>query len=163
VLIIVPACLAWWPLIQQVIGGRPVGQNPAPDWAVWILWAVIGIGLPLAFAQVSMIVEVYPDAVRVRYRPFVRRTIAVDQIASAKAITYNPVKEYGGWGVKGWSRRKMAYNVSGNRGVLVTLTDGRTVLIGSRHADQLAGTIQGSMRTRRPASARPAPGKAARG
>jgi hypothetical protein len=36
----------------------------------------------------------------------------------------------------------MAYNVSGNRGVEVELTDGRTVMVGSRRPDELAGALQ---------------------
>jgi hypothetical protein len=36
----------------------------------------------------------------------------------------------------------MAYNVSGNRGVEVELTDGRTVMVGSQRADELAGALR---------------------
>jgi hypothetical protein len=52
------------------------------------------------------------------------------------------VREYGGWGVKGWSRRKIAYNVRGDRGVLLTLVDGRTVLLGSQRAADLEAAIR---------------------
>ena len=59
----------------------------------------------------------------------------------AEARTYSPIREYAGWGVKGWSRQKMAYNVSGHEGVELTLTDGRTVMLGSQRADDLAQVI----------------------
>ena len=45
-------------------------------------------------------------------------------------------------GHQGWSRRKIAYNVRGDRGALLTLADGRTVLIGSQRADELAAAIR---------------------
>jgi hypothetical protein len=151
VLIIVPTGLSWWPFVQQVIQGQPVGQNPGPDWLIWIVWILIGLGLPVLFGLICLIVEVTGEAVLIRFRPFMRRAIPLSDIAQAEARTYNAVKEYGGWGVKGWSKAKMAYNVSGKRGVELTLTDGRSVMLGSKRADELAAAIQG--RLRRPRSA----------
>ena len=45
-------------------------------------------------------------------------------VAYAEARTYAPLREYGGWGIRGLSRKR-AYNVSGNRGVELSLVDGR--------------------------------------
>jgi hypothetical protein len=55
------------------------------------------------------------------------------------------LREYGGWGIKGWSRRRTAYSVSGNRGVELELSDGRHVLIGSNRADELAAVVAGAI------------------
>jgi hypothetical protein len=141
-----PAVLAWWPFIQQVIEGKPIGQNPAPDWLVWVIWIFIGLGLPFFFGRVSMVTEIYEDRVLIRYRPFMRRTIVTAEIERAEARTCNAVKDYGGWGIKGWSKAKMAYNVSGNRGVEVTLRVGRSVMLGSQQADELAAAMQSRLR-----------------
>jgi hypothetical protein len=146
VLVVGPAALAWWVFIRQIAQGEPVGQNPAPDWLVWAVWLFIGLGLPFFFSRVSMVVEVSGDAVRIRYRPFSRRAIAFSEIARVEARTYSAVKEYGGWGIKGWSKEKMAYNVSGNRGVELTLMGGRSVMLGSQRADELAGAIEAERR-----------------
>ena len=148
VIVVGPAVLAWWLLIQQVIEGRPLGQNPVPDWLAWVLWVAIGLGLPFLFSRMSMVVEVSHDAVLIVYRPFTRRTIALAEIERAEARTYNAIKDYGGWGIKGWSKAKMAYNVSGDRGVELTLTDGRSVMLGSQQADELAAAIQSRLRPR---------------
>jgi hypothetical protein len=150
VIIVGPAAMAWWLLIQQVIQGKPVGQNPAPDWLAWVLWVAIGLGLPFLFSRMSMVVEVSRDTVLIVYRPFSRRTIPLAEIERAEARTYNAVKEYGGWGIKGWSKAKMAYNVSGNHGVELTLTGGRSVMIGSQQADELAAAVQSGLRARGP-------------
>jgi hypothetical protein len=45
--------------------------------------------------------------------------------------TYQPLKEYGGWGLKGTSKNR-AYNMSGKEGLQLELKDGRRVLIGTR-------------------------------
>ena len=68
---------------------------------------------------------------RVRFYPILRRAIRIDEIESQEEVKYSPLREYGGWGIQ-WSRRRgMAYNVSGNRGVRLCLSGGRSVLIGS--------------------------------
>ena len=121
-LVAAPAALAWWPFIRQIIGGEPVGQNPVPDWVVWLLWLLIGLALPFLFSRLRLVLEVTDAEVLIRYRPFSRRAIALADIQQVQARQYSAVKEYGGWGVKGWSKEKMAYNVSGNRGVELTLT-----------------------------------------
>jgi Family of unknown function (DUF6141) len=150
-LVMAPAMLVWWPFIEQVIGGRPVGDNPAPDWAVWVLWVLFGIGLPFLFGRVKMVTEVTSTEVLIHYRPFSRRRIPHTDIRQIEARTYNAMKEYGGWGIKGWSKEKMVYNVSGNRGVELTLADGRKLMLGSQRSDELAAAIDGQLRLlRRP-------------
>ncbi|HID51899.1 MAG TPA: hypothetical protein EYP41_07680 [Anaerolineae bacterium] len=38
------AALMWWGFWQQIILGQPWGNNPAPDWMMWLLWLFIGLG-----------------------------------------------------------------------------------------------------------------------
>ncbi len=41
------------------------------------------------------------------------KTFSLDKIVGAEARSYQPIVEYGGWGVR-WSRSGRAFNVSGN-------------------------------------------------
>ena len=66
--------------------------------------------------------------------------MTVNEIVVARARTYSPLREYGGWGLRGWGTSR-AYNVSGNRGVELTLQDGSSIMIGSQRADELAQAI----------------------
>jgi len=154
ILVVGPAALAWWPFVQQILRGENVGQNPAPDWMVWVIWLLIGVGLPLMFGLVALVLQVTADQVLVNYRPFKRRAIPLGEIAQVEVRTYNAVKEYGGWGIKGWSKDNVAYNVSGNRGVELTLRSGSRVMLGSQRADELAEAINGQLRQRRASIAR---------
>ena len=54
--------------------------------------------------------------------------------------TYRPIRDYGGWGIR-YGRGGKAYNVSGNRGVMLELSDGQKLLIGSQKPDDLANAI----------------------
>ena len=37
--------MMWWGFSQQIILGEPWGNNPSPDWMMWLLWLIFGIGL----------------------------------------------------------------------------------------------------------------------
>ena len=134
------AALQWWGFYQQIILGIPWGSNPGPDWLVILFWLLVGIGLPLLFLYSRLIVTVDEEAVLIHFRPFTQCTISYTDIISVEARTYSPMREYGGWGLRGWGKRR-AYNVSGNRGVELALTDGSRIMIGSQRADELYQAI----------------------
>ncbi len=131
------ALLMWWGFIEQIIFGKPWGNNPGPDWIIWSTWLIFGIGFPIFFYKLKLIITLYPEYIDINYKPLTQRKIPYDEIAQAKATEYSPIKEYAGWGVKGWSNQKMAYNVKGNQGVELTLQDGRIVMLGSQKATAL--------------------------
>jgi hypothetical protein len=138
--------LIWWSFISQIILGEPWGSNPAPDWMMWLLWLGIGIGLPIFFNMMRLIVEVGPAGVRIRYAPILTRLIPFTEISLVEARKYKPIREYGGWGIRGWSSKDVAYNVKGDQGVELTLFDGRKIMIGSQKSESLAKAITDSMR-----------------
>ncbi len=134
------AALQWWLLLAQLLSGQPVGNNPAPAAVLFLNWLLFGVGLPVFFLLLRLEVEVTPNAVLIRYAPLFARQIARNDIAGVEALTYGPLREFGGWGIRGWGGR-VAYNVRGNQGVELTLADGRRVLIGTQRAIDLAAAI----------------------
>ena len=133
--------LQWWMAWQQLVRGVPVGNNPGSNLMVFTFWLIFGIGFPLFFWFLRLEVEVYPDAVTIRYVPLTRRVIPKVEIARVEPRHYSPLGEFGGWGIRGWGGR-IAYNVRGKEGVELTLTDGRVVLIGSQRAAELGMAIR---------------------
>ena len=136
------AALQWYIFLGQIVVGAPVGNNPASDGVVLFVWLLAGVGLPVLFLLLRLEVEVSPNAVTIRFAPLFIRVIDQREIAGAEPVTYRPLGEFGGWGVRGWGAR-VAYNVRGNQGVELTLRDGRRVLIGTRRAAELAAAIAG--------------------
>ncbi len=139
------AAIQWWGFIQQIALGKPWGNNPGPDWMMWLFWVLFGIGLPVFFHILRLTVEVTPEHIFVGYRPLTKRIIRLSDVTRVEARTYKAIREYGGYGLRGTSRN-MAYNVSGNQGVELTLSDGRRVMIGSQRAAELALAIDSSRR-----------------
>ncbi len=134
------AALQWWIFLGQIVGGTPVGNRPAPDALVLLIWLLFGVGLPVFFLLLGLEVVVSPDAVTIRFTPLLVRVIDPREIAVVEPLTYRPLVEFGGWGLRGLGGR-VAYNVRGNQGVELTLRDGRRVVIGSQRAADLAAAI----------------------
>lgn len=110
-------------------------------------WAVLAaLALPVAIwswlLSMTLTTEVRPEGLYIRFKMlWPERTIPYSQIVKAEAKTYRPILDYGGWGVRGVAPVK-AFNVSGNRGVLLSLPDGQSLMIGSQRPDQLAAALQ---------------------
>ena len=133
--------LAWATFVAQVGMGREVGPRPAPDWGVWLVAGVIGVGLPALVASLRLTFEVDDRELRCRFRPLMRRRVPLDRIASAEVRDYRPILEYGGWGIRWAPRRGWVYSLSGDRGVQLVLTDGRRLLLGTDRPEQLSRAI----------------------
>ena len=99
------SALQWWVFFSQIVRGVPVGNKPGSDLLVVLIWLIFGVGVPVFFLWLHMVVEVVPEAVIVRYRPFVNRRIAINQITRVEPRVYRPLGEFGGWGIRGWIRR----------------------------------------------------------
>ncbi len=139
-LILGVAALQWWGWIQQILLGRSFGDNPGPDWMMWLFWLLFGIGLPLFFVYLRLVTEVRADGVWLRYVPLTKRMIPFAEIERCEAVDYKPLRQYGGWGVRGLGSNR-AYNVSGSHGVRLHLRNGDVVVIGSQRPQELALAI----------------------
>jgi len=68
------------------------------------------------------------------------RRISWSEIERYESKQYSPLREFGGWGIR-WTPGKLAYNVSGDRGIWIERTNGRTVLVGSQHPEEFLRAI----------------------
>jgi hypothetical protein len=147
VLIIVAAGFAWFTFLFELFGSLSEGEGSGQVWLAALIWALVGLGLPALFLTTRLIVEVRPDGLYYRFSPFHRRVhhIGLGEIKKAEARTYNPIREYGGWGIRGGWKKGIgkAYNVYGNRGLQLELTNGKKILFGSQKADELAAALNG--------------------
>jgi hypothetical protein len=89
----------------------------------------------------KLVIEVRRNYLFIQFVPFTSRKIGFDEIKHVEARTYNPIREYGGWGIRWGFGKKRAYNISGNQGVGLTLNNGENILIGSQNPDELARII----------------------
>ena len=118
---------------------------------VGVFLSIIGVGICFfVFYVMKMETTVQNDGLYIRFYPLIRRMIRFDDIKRSEVRTYKPVREYGGWGIRGGlGKAGGAYNVSGSRGVQLELTNGKRLLIGSQQPEQLALAIETQMKQHR--------------
>ncbi|MFC1918476.1 DUF6141 family protein, partial [Chloroflexota bacterium] len=56
--------------MQQLVLGKPFGNNPAPDMVLVIIAVIFGLGLPALFCIVNLTTEVHDDGLYIRFYPF---------------------------------------------------------------------------------------------
>ena len=135
-------------LIQQLILKEPFGDNPASDTNLTmaaVTTFVVGGGSTLLLYKMKLTTKLDSNCLHIVFSPLRRRDIPLSDIYRWEARTYNPIRDYGGWGIK-VGRRGWAYNVSGNRGVELELTNGKKLLIGSQRSEELSAAISRAKR-----------------
>jgi hypothetical protein len=129
-------------VIWQVVLGHPWGRQPMSNnnvmgWTIF-LWLVY-----LRLVTVRLVTEVRTGELAVAMRGlWGARRIPLGEIKSVKTVTCDPVRDYGGYGIR-TTRSGKAYTAGGNRGVRLELARGGTVLIGSERPEELVSAIKG--------------------
>ena len=104
-------------------------------WTIF-LWAIF-----FRLITVRLVTEVRDGELVISLRGFWRsRRILLNEIRSAEAISYDPVRDYGGYGIR-TGRFGKAYIAAGTRGVRIKLANGATVVAGSQRPEELASLL----------------------
>lgn len=117
---------------------------------LWWLGAALLLLTAFILNLLRLRVRVEEEYVRVRlgwWFPLFWRSLPLAKIQEVRPITYRPIRDAGGWGLRFGrfeGRFCQYWNARGNRGVLVVLTDGLVVL-GSQEPDALAEAIRNAM------------------
>jgi hypothetical protein len=97
--------------------------------------------------RIRLVTEVRSDGLVLHFQwLWRRRWIPFTDIAGYSVVTYNPIRDYGGWGIRYGVAGDKAYNVSGDRGVRLEFTDGGRLLVGSQRPEELARALDLAMR-----------------
>ena len=105
--------------------------------------------IPIAILFISLILFwimkletiIYADRIEIKFFPFgIHKTYKIQDIEKMEVIKYNPIMDYGGWGI-----RLGAYNVAGNKGLKIyyrkkTFLD--SILIGTQKPEELSKIIK---------------------
>lgn len=67
--------------------------------------------------------------------------VDLTRVRSCRAVTYTPMRVFGGWGLRRSPSGIRAYTARGNRGVLLMMSEGAPVLIGSDSPETLAEAL----------------------
>jgi len=109
------------------------GDHPMPiDELIFPLlfaWASV-----LLFWILSLRTKIDRDGVIIQFFPIRKRRISWGEVASADVLDYGFV---GGFGIRMWTKYGTVYNISGQMGLALQLTNGKKVCIGTQRAEEL--------------------------
>jgi hypothetical protein len=119
-----------------------------------LIAAMAVIALPIAIVALLLAAkletQVRNDGLYVRLFPLHLRfrKFTADQIDSHYPRQYNPLLEYGGWGIRcSLTGKSKAYNARGNLGVQLELAGAEKLLIGSQKPYELDNALSAMIKT----------------
>ena len=134
------------------------------SWWVYVLLLGVGLvlarayrasgsGLPLAFIALIVIlttlflrletlVSEKELVVRFGWLPVVKKRILLTEITRVEASSYQPLRDFGGWGWRFGQGGVQAFTTKGSAGVFLWLQDGKRYLVGSPRSGELAQALR---------------------
>lgn len=147
---VVGALFGWFLVLWVVVLGRTLGALTLPPWLALVIGLPLGILLPLAYARMRMLTEVYPDRVLVHNGMTGRIVFPFTDIAALEVRTDNIHDDYNVRNVGTVRTTRIAYTVSSDEGAELLLDDGRQFLIGSKQPEALTETLLAAWQAIRP-------------
>nr|WP_321498781.1 DUF6141 family protein [uncultured Methanolobus sp.] len=143
VLLLLTAGLTWYGAIEQLVYGHPFGTNPASDEGMIAILAGMGIIFPIFMLSLRLEVVVRNSGLYVKFFPLHLsfRHFPFNEIISAEVISYRPLRDYGGWGIR-YGRNSKAYSISGNKGLMLEFRNGKRLMLGSQEPDVLKMSME---------------------
>lgn len=125
-------------IYQQIYKGHPFSDNPISDNGLLIMFGTLLL-FNLLFISLKLETQIKSDGVYVRFFPFhIRyRKHEWNQIEKMYLRDYSPIREYGGWGIRGFAKNR-ALNISGKTGLQIEFVNGSKLLIGTQKADEMS-------------------------
>ena len=137
-----PAVIALQQLASGNVGG---GDGAMPGWTVVLLLS-LGFGLPGAIYAFmgELRVQVKERVLDLRwgYLEVIRKEISFQDVARAEAVTYSPIRDFGGWGIRYGTKGKRGWTVKGNQALVLHLVDGTRFYVGSDRPERLLQWVE---------------------
>lgn len=132
-----------WSAVGAGVWGLTV--NPPSDGPVGsaLIAAVLSLGILVELVFGGVKIELFSDKIRVSLGRvgWIRKVVPFDTIARVEPVQYRPIKEFGGWGVRGFGK-KQAWTARGNRALVLHRTDGSQLYLGHSHPERLAERVR---------------------
>lgn len=106
--------------------------------------AIFLLAIIFFFRQMKLTLILDANNVAYKFRPFHKKnqTIKRRDIKNIAVVTYDPIGDFGGWGIR-FGKNAKAYSVRGPYGLEITLNSGKSILIGTTNPEKLSSFLRG--------------------
>jgi hypothetical protein len=132
----------WW--IWLIVASQPlfVFLSASTDSfslaSLWPLGFTLFIVVSLRLFKLETRINAYGISVRLFPIHLKFKTFTWDELESISVRSYNPLREFGGWGYRSWGGKKgNAWNISGNQGLQLKFKSGKELLIGTQQPEAM--------------------------
>jgi len=134
ILVAAYAMLAGWDTDLPAVARAPIAAG------------IVGVGFAIEalLGGLTVIVQESRILLHLGSVPLIRRTVPFAEIVTLESVRYHPLRDFGGWGVRGWGKRK-AWTARGDQAVALELEGARLLLIGSDRPRKLEERIRAAM------------------
>lgn len=132
------AGMTTWAWIQQLILGKPFGDNPMSDTGL-LIFTIAMYAFVFLFTRMKLTTRIDAEGIRMRFLPLSEKHFRWFDIESAEVINYGFV---GGWGIRFGSEYGVIYNMSGNKGLALKLKNGKKLVIGTRKPKEMEEVVR---------------------
>lgn len=100
----------------------------------FIFFSLINIPLLalLIFTKFKVIIGTSGIAFQLQPFQIKKKTITWNEVSTASVVKYNPMRDYGGWGLKR-GKKGLAYTISGSYGVYLEMKEGKNIMVGLKN------------------------------
>jgi hypothetical protein len=141
VMLAIPPCGMTALLVWHVVLGHSWGKQQLSNASV-IGWTIFLWLIYARLLTVRLVTEIRDGEMLVALRGFWRaRLIPISTIVSVDIVHFDPVRDYGGYGIRSTKKGK-AYIAAGEEGVRLLLKDGSEAVVGSRRPEELAAALR---------------------
>lgn len=141
------ARLLTWGAVALGVGALVANPPGEGALASVLIAAVLSLGILVEWVFGGLKVELFSDKMRVSLgrAGWIRKVVPYETIESIEPVTYRPLREFGGWGVRGFGE-KQAWTARGNRALVLHRSDGSQLYVGNRDPERLAERLRGVAR-----------------
>lgn len=131
---LLPICI----LIVQVVGGKPIGDNPMSNTGL-VIWILVTLLITFLFMKLQLRTEINNDRIKIKFTPFTNRDLRWTEVSKADVLNYGFV---GGWGVRLHTKYGTVYNTKGNIGLAIELKNGKKLCVGTQREEELRAVME---------------------
>jgi hypothetical protein len=137
----------WWFLlgIEPIVIALGLAAGGIIPWVAVLGVLLFSMVAPSVLVLSQLETVISRDDIRLRFRPWRWRwkVIPREMIVKAYVRQYDPLGEYGGWGIKyGGKKEGWCYNARGKFGLQLELDDGKRLMIGTMKPEELTAAAE---------------------